>query len=77
MDNDSIAIVMEYMDLGSLFSVYIKYGPIPELPTSIIAASIIKGLIYLDENHKILHRGIMILYRYQTGKYIIKFSRPC
>lgn len=46
------------MDLGSLESIYQKYGPIPEPFVAYIAWSILNGLSYLYQNHKIIHRDI-------------------
>ena len=57
MHNDDISIMMEYMDLGTLDSVYQKTGPIPEKYVAKIASQLLQGLIYLYDNHKIVHRG--------------------
>ena len=48
---------MEYMDTGSLETLYKRGGPIPEVVVGKITISVLKGLIYLFETHRILHRG--------------------
>ncbi|KAJ2992193.1 MAP kinase kinase (MEK) [Globomyces sp. JEL0801] len=58
LGNDDISIMMEYMDLGTLETIYAKNGPIPEIPVAGITVQILQGLIYLYENHKIVHRDI-------------------
>jgi serine/threonine protein kinase len=58
MHNEDISIMMEYMDLGTLDSVYQKTGPIPEKCVAKITSQLLQGLIYLYEHHKIVHRGI-------------------
>jgi serine/threonine protein kinase len=62
--------MMEYMDLGTLESIYQKTGPVPEKWVSVIAFQILSGLMYLFEKHKIVHRGTQgVELRYQTSKY--------
>jgi mitogen-activated protein kinase kinase len=46
------------MDCGSLETVYTKHGPIKEPYVAFIAHSILKGLQYLYQNHKIVHRDM-------------------
>jgi serine/threonine protein kinase len=57
MHNDDISIMMEYMDLGTLESVYQKTGPVPERCVGKITSQLLQGLIYLYDHHKIVHRG--------------------
>lgn len=58
MTNDDISIMMEYMDYGTLESLYQKYGPIPVKYISVISSHLLQGLIYLYDNHKVVHRDI-------------------
>ncbi|KAI9139398.1 kinase-like domain-containing protein, partial [Paraphysoderma sedebokerense] len=53
-----ISICMEYMDLGSLDGIYRKIGKIPEPIIGQITISILEGLVYLYQKHKIIHRDI-------------------
>jgi mitogen-activated protein kinase kinase 1 len=52
-----INICMEYMDGGSLDLVLRKVNRIPENILSKITEAVLKGLSYLRDNHKIMHRG--------------------
>lgn len=56
-DND-IHVCMEHMDCGSLDSVLVKKGKLPLDVLGKIAYSVIEGLIYLYDVHKIIHRDI-------------------
>lgn len=53
-----LSICMEYMDLGSLDSIYKKTGAIREPILADITYSVLKGLLYLYETHRIIHRDI-------------------
>ncbi|CAB4015395.1 dual specificity mitogen-activated kinase kinase 1 [Paramuricea clavata] len=53
-----ISICMEHMDGGSLDQVLKKAGRIPEDILGIISIAVLKGLSYLRENHKIIHRDV-------------------
>lgn len=53
-----ISICMEHMDGGSLDQVLKKAGRIPEDVLGIISVAVLKGLCYLRENHKIIHRDV-------------------
>jgi mitogen-activated protein kinase kinase len=55
-----INIMMEFMDMGTLDSLYTKNGPIPEKCVAVITSQLLSGLIYLYDNHKIVHRGILL-----------------
>ncbi|KAI9332296.1 kinase-like domain-containing protein [Zopfochytrium polystomum] len=53
----NISICMEYMDLGSLDGIY-KKVPLSEEVIAEITVSVLKGLIYLFKEHKIIHRDV-------------------
>ncbi|CAH1797528.1 unnamed protein product [Owenia fusiformis] len=53
-----INICMEYMDGGSLDLVLKKAGRIPEPILGKVTVAVLKGLIYLRENHEIMHRDV-------------------
>uniref|UniRef100_A0A8C2WC80 Dual specificity mitogen-activated protein kinase kinase 1 n=1 Tax=Cyclopterus lumpus TaxID=8103 RepID=A0A8C2WC80_CYCLU len=50
-------ICMEHMDGGSLDQSLKKAGKIPEQILGKVSIAVIKGLAYLREKHKIMHRG--------------------
>ncbi|KAI0244219.1 MAP kinase kinase (MEK), partial [Massospora cicadina] len=54
----NIAVCMEFMDIGSFDSFYKKNGPIPVDIVGKVAVSVLDGLIYLYDNHKIIHRDV-------------------
>ncbi|KAJ3416675.1 MAP kinase kinase (MEK) [Chytridiales sp. JEL 0842] len=58
LDQSNISICMEYMDLGSLDWIYKKMGTLEEDIISQITISVLKGLVYLFEEHKIIHRDV-------------------
>jgi serine/threonine protein kinase len=51
-----ISILLEYMDVGSLESIYKKLGLITYVPMKTIALQSLRGLLYLEEQG-IVHRG--------------------
>ncbi|KAF9517261.1 hypothetical protein BS47DRAFT_1291331 [Hydnum rufescens UP504] len=53
-----ICICMEFMDKGSLDSVYKKFGPIPIDIVAKISLAVLEGLTYLYDAHRIIHRDI-------------------
>ncbi|MBN3281709.1 MP2K1 kinase, partial [Polyodon spathula] len=53
-----ISICMEHMDGGSLDQVLKKAGRIPERILGNVSIAVIKGLAYLREKHKIMHRDV-------------------
>lgn len=53
-----ISICMEYMDGGSLDLILRKAGRIPEPILGKISIAVLKGLIYLREQHQIMHRDV-------------------
>ena len=56
LNNHRIAIMLEYMDIGTLESVYERCGPIPVGAIGTISLHILRGLLYLEEEG-IHHRG--------------------
>jgi len=59
---------MEAMDKGSLDGIYKRNGPIPIEVVGKIAWAVLKGLTYLYDVHRIIHRGIhsALLWSYLT-----------
>ncbi|ORX90500.1 kinase-like protein [Basidiobolus meristosporus CBS 931.73] len=58
-ENDmKISICMEYMDKGSLDHLYRRIGPIPEPIIGSITCSVLNGLTYLYDHHRIIHRDV-------------------
>jgi mitogen-activated protein kinase kinase len=53
----NICICMEYMDKGSFDLIYKKIGPIDIEVVSMVALSVLRGLVYLYDAHRIIHRG--------------------
>ncbi|XP_034391947.1 dual specificity mitogen-activated protein kinase kinase 1 isoform X2 [Cyclopterus lumpus] len=53
-----ISICMEHMDGGSLDQSLKKAGKIPEQILGKVSIAVIKGLAYLREKHKIMHRDV-------------------
>ena len=53
-----INICMEHMNIGSLHSVYMKLGGIPEHILGRVSACVLRGLVYLREQHQIIHRDV-------------------
>ncbi|KAG9227441.1 hypothetical protein CCMSSC00406_0000913 [Pleurotus cornucopiae] len=54
----NICICMEFMDKGSLHSIYKKIGPIDIDVVGQVALSVLEGLTYLYDVHRIIHRDI-------------------
>lgn len=53
-----ISICMEYMDAGSLDLILKRAGRIPESILGKITLAVLKGLSYLRDKHKIMHRDV-------------------
>ncbi|KAJ5510815.1 hypothetical protein N7453_002918 [Penicillium expansum] len=53
-----IVLCMEYMDLGSLDRVSKDFGPVRVDVLGKITESVLAGLVYLYETHRIMHRDI-------------------
>ncbi|GME82054.1 unnamed protein product [Ambrosiozyma monospora] len=49
---------MEYVDCGSLDYIFKLTGPFPEFMLKHTAHSVLSGLIYLYDNHRIIHRDV-------------------
>ncbi|TFK23043.1 STE/STE7/MEK1 protein kinase [Coprinopsis marcescibilis] len=54
----NICICMEFMDKGSLDGIYKKIGPIDIDIVGKVALSVLEGLTYLYDEHRIIHRDI-------------------
>lgn len=54
----NIYMCMEYMDVGSLDSIYSKHGPIDVAVCGKIVVTVIYGLSYLYETFRIIHRDV-------------------
>lgn len=52
---------MEFMDKGSFDSIYKKLGAIDINIVAMVARSVLEGLTYLYNVHKIIHRGAVLL----------------
>jgi len=48
---------MEYMDSGSLDYIYRNNGPIDIDIVGKVAEAVLRGLVYLYDTHRIIHRG--------------------
>lgn len=48
---------MEFMDKGSLDGIYKRIGPIDIEVVGRVAFSVLEGLTYLYDVHRIIHRG--------------------
>ncbi|KAG0165254.1 MAP kinase kinase (MEK) [Apophysomyces sp. BC1034] len=58
MNDGDISMCMEYMDVGSLDTIYKKNGPVSMDVLKKIAYAIVDGLIYLYDCHRIIHRDL-------------------
>ncbi|KAJ3315517.1 MAP kinase kinase (MEK), partial [Blyttiomyces sp. JEL0837] len=56
LNDANISICMEFMDLGSLDYIYKKLVSLEENVIAEITLSVLKGLVYLFKDHKIIHR---------------------
>ncbi|KAJ3275502.1 MAP kinase kinase (MEK) [Terramyces sp. JEL0728] len=73
MSDNTVSMMLEYADLGSLESIYNRTGPIPEREISVIAFQTLSAFIYLEEHHKIVHRdGVIKLSDFGVSKETIK-----
>ncbi|KAL3138747.1 hypothetical protein ABBQ32_005592 [Trebouxia sp. C0010 RCD-2024] len=57
-ENGQIAIVLEYMDGGSLGDVLQKVAAVPEPALAAIAAQLLPGLVHLHKKSHMVHRDI-------------------
>ncbi|KAG7747630.1 hypothetical protein KL912_003002 [Ogataea haglerorum] len=53
-----VVICMEYVDCGSLDKIFKLTGPFPDFMIKHIAYSVLSGLVYLYDNHRIIHRDV-------------------
>ena len=53
----NICICMEFMDKGSFDAIYKKIGAIDINVVCMVANSVLEGLMYLYDVHRIIHRG--------------------
>lgn len=58
MHEGNVVICMEYADCGSLEHVFKITGPFPEFMLKHVAYCVLSGLIYLYDNHRIIHRDV-------------------
>ncbi|KAJ1980694.1 MAP kinase kinase (MEK) [Dimargaris xerosporica] len=58
MTGGDICMCMEYMDLGSFDRLYKKSGPIPMNIVGKTCCAVLDGLIYLYDEHRIIHRDV-------------------
>ncbi|KAJ3045267.1 MAP kinase kinase (MEK) [Rhizophlyctis rosea] len=58
LDGNELSICMEYMNLGSLDTIYKRVGPIPEEVIGKITYAVLAGLVYLYDKHRIIHRDV-------------------
>ena len=58
LDGNELSICMEYMNLGSLDTIYKRVGPIPENVIGKVTYAVLAGLVYLYDKHRIIHRGM-------------------
>lgn len=58
LEGVQVQVCMEYMDLGSLDTVYHAYGPFEEPVVGRVALSMLRGITYLYDKFKIMHRDI-------------------
>ena len=57
VSESDVSICMEFMNCGSLDSIYRKTGPVPEDIAGKIAVAVLNGLVYLYDELRIIHRG--------------------
>ncbi|RKP05393.1 kinase-like domain-containing protein [Thamnocephalis sphaerospora] len=58
LSEPDVCMCMEHMDVGSLDAIYRKHGPIPVPILGKITVAVLGGLVYLYENHRIIHRDV-------------------
>ena len=57
----NICICMEFMDKGSFDVIYKRIGAIDINVVCMVAHSVLEGLMYLYDVHRIIHRGVCVL----------------
>lgn len=73
--NNQINIMLEYMDMGTLEDLYLQRGPIPLDSIAVVSLHILRGLLYLEENNQIVHRGSCPLIRPKASQYTNQLKR--
>lgn len=58
LNERDVVMCMEYMDKGSLDTVYKTHGPIAEPIIGKITEAVVEGLNYLYDKHRIIHRDV-------------------
>lgn len=58
LQEGNVVICMEYVDCGSLEHIFKLTGPFPEFMLKHVAYSVLSGLIYLYDSHRIIHRDV-------------------
>ncbi|KAF8606973.1 kinase-like protein [Ceratobasidium sp. AG-I] len=53
-----VQIYTEYMDKGSFAAIYKKHGPIDVRIVGKVALAVLRGLVYLYDEHKIIHHDV-------------------
>lgn len=71
--DDSVRIILEYMNKGTLTDILKKIKKIPESIIGLMTAQILKGIVYLHQN-KIIHRDIKPSNILVNSKGFIKIS---
>jgi serine/threonine protein kinase len=56
---DSLHIILEFIENGSLHDIVAQYGKFPEALTAIYIAQVLRGLAYLHDK-SIIHRDIKV-----------------
>jgi len=58
LSEGDVCVCMEYMNVGSLDGIYRSSGPIPVEILGKITHAVLNGLVYLYDNHRIIHRDV-------------------
>ncbi|KAI8057246.1 kinase-like domain-containing protein [Syncephalis plumigaleata] len=58
LSEPDVCMCMEHMDVGSLDNIYRKHGAIPTPILGKITEAVLGGLVYLYEQHRIIHRDV-------------------
>jgi serine/threonine protein kinase len=62
LDDGEVSICMEFMDVGSLDRLYRESSGFNEAILGKITLAVLKGLLYLYDHHKMIHRGLIFSY---------------
>lgn len=52
-----VEMYTEYMDKGSFSAIYKRHGPIDVRIVGKVAFAVLRGLVYLYDEHNIIHHG--------------------